>query len=142
MMKKVNPQNKSKDLCNDCPALCCKSLVMTIPKPRTKSDVEDLEWQVRFNNVCIYIHHTRWHLMVEGQCMYLSKDNLCTIYKARPKKCRNHNPPYCERYDTWHDVLISNPEELREYLAKEKQNKIKKKKRKINKSKGKKIIST
>ncbi len=138
-MKKILPKNKSKDLCNDCPALCCKNLVMTLPKPKTKADIEDLEWQVRFNTVSIYIHHNRWHLMIEGHCIYL-KNDLCTIYNDRPKKCRNHNPPYCERYDTWHDVLISTPEELKEYLKKEKQDK-KNKKKKGKKSKGKKILS-
>lgn len=125
---KKEDMKKSKNLCNGCPALCCKNLVMCINKPRTKSEVEDLEWQVRFDSVNIYIHHQRWHLLIEGKCMYLSEDDLCTIYEQRPKKCRNHNPPYCERYDTWHDVFISNPEELRKHLYNEKKNKTKKRK--------------
>ncbi len=127
---KAHPIRRTKNLCEGCNAECCKSLVLPLTKPRTNDEIDELAWQVQYENVGVYIHNKRWHLIFNTRCMYLSKSNLCTIYDKRPSKCRQHNPPYCERYDKWHDVFISAPEELRGYLNREKQAKKHKKKQK------------
>lgn len=53
--------------------------------------------------------------------MYLTENNLCRIYETRPQKCRDHNPPDCERYGEFWDVMFETPEDLEAYLKKKKQ---------------------
>jgi len=124
-------------LCRDCPAKCCHDLVLVIDKPKKKSDIEHYMWQLHYDTVRIAITGKKWHTVYEGRCIYLDDDNLCTIYDRRPKICRDHNPPDCEHYGKWYDVLIETPEELKEYLKAEKKRKKVKKKKKAKK-KGKK----
>ncbi|MEJ2191689.1 MAG: YkgJ family cysteine cluster protein [Nitrospirota bacterium] len=106
--------------CSDCPALCCHDLSITILKPRTRKEIDDLMWHLNYDTVGVYIRNRRWHLIVKGVCQYLGKDNLCTIYDDRFDTCRKHLPPYCERYDDWYDVMFRTPFELRDYLREEK----------------------
>jgi Fe-S-cluster containining protein len=114
---------KSNEYCKGCPAICCTNLAMEIGKPENKKEVEDLKWQLQFDTVKVYIRKNRWYQLVEGRCMYLSEDNFCTIYKQRPKKCRTHNPPNCERYGKYYDVMLENPKDLEKYLTSKKRNK-------------------
>lgn len=106
--------------CGDCPALCCHDLSVTILKPTTRKEIDDLKWHLNYDSVGVYIRSRRWHLIIKGRCQYLDGNNLCTIYERRFDTCRKHKPPYCERYDDWYDVLFTNPFELEEYLQAEK----------------------
>ena len=106
----------SKRECTECPALCCKNLSMRIGKPETRSEVNDLKWQLRWDTVRVYIRNNRWYQLVEGRCMYLSDDDRCLIYHDRPDICRRHNPPDCEFFGDFYDVMISTPDELETYL--------------------------
>ena len=116
----------SEKLCEGCPAICCKTLAMEIGRPVNRVEVEELKWQLRFDTVKVYIHNRRWHQLVEGRCMYLDKDDRCTVYEERPDKCRKHNPTDCERYGPFYDLLISTPDELEEYWESKKRKKKKK----------------
>jgi len=107
-------------LCSDCPAKCCRELVLVMEKPRTRSDIDYYKWQLQYDTVQLAISNYRWYTVIAGRCIYLDKHNLCTIYSRRPDKCRRHNPPECEHYGKWYDVLLSTPEELEAYLEKEK----------------------
>jgi Fe-S-cluster containining protein len=107
--------------CRGCPSKCCHDLSMLIGAPTTKADFEDLHWQLRYDTVRIYIRNRRWYVLVEGRCMYLTENNLCRIYETRPQKCRDHNPPDCERYGEFWDVMFETPEDLEAYLKKKKQ---------------------
>ena len=107
--------------CRSCPALCCKDLVLLITKPRTRQEIESLKWQLQFDTVSVFITNYRWHAMIKGRCMYLDGDDLCTIYDRRPRTCRRHNPPDCERYGEFWDVMIRTPDALESYLQKEKE---------------------
>ena len=102
--------------CEGCPALCCHDLVMPIEKPKTRDDIDELKWKLQYDTVRVFIRNYRWYLLIKGRCIYLDKDNFCTIYDRRPKRCREHKPPDCERYGPFYDVMISTPEELEEYL--------------------------
>ena len=115
--------SKKKD-CNSCPALCCKNLAMGIERPANKQEIEDLKWQLRFDTVKVYIRNRRWYQWVEGRCMHLSDDNLCNIYDSRPDICRKHNPPDCELFGKFYDLMIHTPDELEDYLAKKKTRKV------------------
>jgi Fe-S-cluster containining protein len=106
--------------CRKCPAVCCKNLAMAIGKPKTPKEIADLKWQLHFDTVKVYVHKHHWYQLVEGRCMYLGKDNRCTIYDSRPAMCRKHNPPNCEMFGSYYDVMFHAPRDLDEYLKKTK----------------------
>ncbi len=91
---------------------------MHITKPRTRDDIDELKWELQYDTVRVFIRNYRWHRIIQGRCMYLDEHNFCTIYDRRPKRCREHNPPDCEHYGEFYDVMISTPEELDEHLGK------------------------
>jgi Fe-S-cluster containining protein len=109
-------ENTYLDECSDCPALCRNDLTVTILKPDTNKEIEDLMWHLNYDTVAVYIRNRRWHLLIKGRCQYLDKRNLCTIYDKRFDTCRKHRPPHCERYDDWYDTIFLTPFELKEYL--------------------------
>jgi len=107
--------------CNDCPALCCHGLSIPIDKPRTRSDIDVLRWELQYDTVRCYVRSHRWYLYIEGRCIYLDEQNMCTIYARRPDVCRRHGPPDCEKFGPFYDVMIETPEQLDAYLEKERQ---------------------
>jgi len=107
---------RSNAKCDGCPSLCCRDLAMQTTKPRAKADIEEMKWELHFDTVQVYIRSHRWYLLIKGKCIYLDEDNLCRIYSRRPSRCRRHNPPNCERFGKYYDVLISTPEELDQYF--------------------------
>ncbi len=114
--KKKRTQIVSRPECRNCPALCCKGFVMPITKPRTRNEIEELKFHIQYETVSAFIRSYRWYLLIDARCMYLTRDNLCRIYERRPQECRRHNPPDCERFAPFYDVMIRTPEELEEYL--------------------------
>lgn len=118
---------RKNEYCRGCPAVCCNNLAMGIGKPENKKEVEDLKWQLQFDTVRVYIRKRRWYQLVEGRCIHLGEDNFCTIYQKRPQKCRLHNPPNCERYGKYYDVMFKSPADLEGYLMRRKKKKAKKK---------------
>ena len=102
--------------CTGCAALCCHDLAWPIDRPRTEQEVAALSWKLQFTGTQVVIKDSNWLLRIEGRCMYLGEDSRCTIYATRPQPCRDHNPPYCERYVRPDDVEIDTPEELVAYL--------------------------
>ncbi len=121
---------RTKSPCNRCASLCCKELVLCIEKPKDEEDAEFLRWQLQYDTVSIAINNHKWHTVTQGNCIYLTKDLLCSIYERRPQKCRRHNPPECERFGPWYDIRISTPEELDAHLAAEKAKRRRKRARK------------
>lgn len=132
--KKKDKRITSKSDCSRCEGICCKNLAVEIGEPETKKEIEELRWQLHFDTVRVYLHGKSWYQLVEGKCIYLSEDNLCTIYERRSSICRKHNPPDCEFYGDYYDVIMSTPDDLDRYF--EEKTKIKKKaKRKTKKKK-------
>ncbi len=107
--------------CLKCPALCCHDLATPFDRPRDQEDIDDVMWQLHYDSVSIAIRNQRWYQVVKGRCIYLDKKNMCTIYERRSEKCRQHNPPDCEKYYPWYDLIFHTPEELGEHLAREKE---------------------
>jgi Fe-S-cluster containining protein len=120
---KKKKSKKKTSVCLKCPAHCCRDLVIVISKPRTRAEIEELKWHVHFDTVRVAVRNNRWHLVVKGKCIYLNRNNLCTIYERRPKKCRDHMPPDCEKYGKWYDLFLSTPDELEDYLKNDKKRK-------------------
>lgn len=107
----------SKKKCADCNALCCHDLVMTIDAPTTEEELEPLMWYLHFENSYIFIYDDTWYHMIRSKCRFLSKTTkLCTNYEKRTDKCREHTPPYCERYEDWYDEIFDDPYLLEEYV--------------------------
>ena len=103
--------------CATCGAKCCHDLVMPIDKPRTADDVAELKWELQYDTVRVYIRSHRWYRIIAGRCIYLDRNNRCTIYERRPRRCREIRPPDCEHFDDFYDVMIATPEELDSHLA-------------------------
>jgi len=114
-------------VCTDCHAACCRNLAIIIGRPQNKEELEDLKWQLHFDTVRVYIRSKRWYLLVEGTCRYLGKDNRCTVYEHRPDRCRVYNPPDCEYYGEFYDIMLNTPEELETYYYRNKKKTGKKK---------------
>ncbi|MBI5814325.1 MAG: YkgJ family cysteine cluster protein [Nitrospinae bacterium] len=107
---------KEKATCEGCPALCCYGVEHSIPPPRTKTEEDDLVWQLHFTNTRFFIRSRRWYMIVHGGCRYLNENNRCTIYARRPDVCREHNPPDCEYFFEIFDVMFETPEKLQRYF--------------------------
>ena len=103
--------------CDNCPALCCKDLIIPTDKPRTSEQIDEVKWHIQYDTVRVFIRSHRWYYIVHGRCQYLTEDNLCSIYERRPHRCRRLNPPECERFGCFYDVMIETPEELDEHLS-------------------------
>jgi Fe-S-cluster containining protein len=123
-MKKKQVTNKKKksvvaqsghESCEKCGSLCCRNLAMIIGRPKSKKELQDLKWQLHFDTVRVYISGKKWYLMVDGKCRYLGLNNRCKCYDVRPAVCRKHNPPHCEYYGRFYDVMLQTPEELEAY---------------------------
>jgi len=115
--------------CEGCPSLCCYDMVIPIDRPRTRADEEELTWQVQYDTIRVFIVNKRWHMIVAGKCQYLDKNGWCTRYETRPERCRKHNPPGCERYGSFYDVMLETPEELGAYLDKERKRRAKRRRK-------------
>ncbi len=113
---KIEKDIENKNLCKACKAPCCRGITMLITKPRTKTEINELTQYLHFDTASVFIRNSKWYLMFDGKCIYLSGNNLCKKYTKRPPRCRRHNPPACERFEQWYDVLISTPEEFQDYL--------------------------
>lgn len=135
---RTKPRSRARQLvtrhiCRKCGALCCHMLVTCIEKPKDDDDIDYYKWHLHFDTVSIAIRHHRWYLVVQGRCVYLDDNNLCTIYDRRPAICRRLNPPHCERFGSWCDTMLNTPEELVAYLnSKKKSKKAEGKKRKCS----------
>ena len=105
----------SHESCQECGAMCCRHLVIPIPKPESRKEMDKLKWQLYFDTIQIFIQDKQWHLLVDGKCRYLGPDDRCTRYDRRPKICRHYNPPGCEFSGAFYDVLFAKPEELEKY---------------------------
>jgi len=108
-------------LCQKCDGACCKNLAMIIGRPINKKEVEDLKWQLQFDRVKVYIRNRRWHQLIESDCMYLTKDGRCKIYDQRPDRCRKYTQENCEYHGDFHDIMFETPQDLEDYLFKEKE---------------------
>ncbi len=119
---------KGNSSCGACPALCCSGLEERVKRPRTKYEIDNLLWQLRFENINYFIRNRFWYQLILGKCVYLDANNLCAVYERRPDICRDHNPPDCEYHGSIYDILFEQPADLEIFLAKEKRLKARKKK--------------
>jgi len=120
-MKKKSLRLRKKKIgqhhCQDCKSVCCTDFAMIIHRPYNKHDIDEVKWYLHYDTVSVAIRHHRWFVVVKGRCIYLDGHHMCTIYDRRPDKCRNHQPPECERYGKWYDRIFHTPDDLEAFLA-------------------------
>ncbi len=109
-----------KNRCLECDAPCCRNLVMPITRPKNRYELDLLKWYLHYDTVQIFISNHRWHLLIEGKCIYLSKSNNCTQYALRPEVCREHSSDSCETTGKWYDKIFSTPEQLEKFMKQKK----------------------
>ena len=117
MTKSLPLVNPSLDACRGCEALCCHDLWLRMTPPVTAEELAGARWRLHFENIELHVRGGEWTMRIKGRCRYLGDDSMCTIYDQRPKPCRDHRPPYCQRYIQEQPVVLARPEDLDAYVA-------------------------
>lgn len=77
--------NTSLNVCKNCGAICCK----TVGGPNvTKKEMQKV---MNAGHPDFFVKHSDNHYEIKsknGTCLYLRKDNLCSIHDVRPLVCR------------------------------------------------------
>lgn len=127
----MSPEKGSLPLCLKCEGRCCRDLAMPATRPRTRYEIDLMKWYLHFETVNIFIRNHRWFILIDGsKCMHLDDEGLCSDYEERMTVCREHNPPECEMFGEFYDVLMTEPGDLDTYLNKNKKKKRAKRARK------------
>ncbi len=82
--------------CRICKGRCCTYVVVGIPRPRSKVDVDEIRWFLAHENLQVYIEDGDWHLQFYTRCTHLTGQGLCDIYEDRFDVCREHDTETCE----------------------------------------------
>lgn len=110
---------ENKKLCDNCD-LCCKYITLEIDKPINKTDYNNIIWQLLHENVNVFIDHDNdWYVEFITPCLALDKKTkLCTIYKDRPKICRDYVQTDCVKYNNEpaEKIYFKNAESFKKYL--------------------------
>ncbi|MHC4871051.1 MAG: YkgJ family cysteine cluster protein [Planctomycetota bacterium] len=115
-------KNFSEDsaLCERCDAKCCRYFALEIDEPDSEEEFDNLRWYLCHKDTVLYIEDGSWHLHIDNECRFLSDDNSCEIYEARPQMCRDHEAKDCEYCQPWsYDLKFTAPEELEIYMKNE-----------------------
>ena len=103
--------------------LCCNGLEETMTRPRTIEEIDNLKWELHFENTKVFIRNKRWYKLTSGRCIFLDDEDMCKKYEQRPQICRDHNPPDCEFYGSIFDLQFESPEDFARFIVKEKRRK-------------------
>jgi Fe-S-cluster containining protein len=117
-------KNKNTNPCLAC-SLCCKYVSLEIDKPKLKvqKDIDEIRWFLLHENVEIYIdNENNWNIQFNTKCKKLNKNGLCSIYKNRPKICRQHSVKECEKYgkDAPYKISFKNINQFEKWLSSKK----------------------
>lgn len=110
------------DDCKFCNGMCCRYVLIEIPKePRSKNSFDELVWWLFNPNIKILKIGREWTILVMGKCRNLNAANRCDIYEARPDPCHDYPPIedgcHFDRLSNIEGTIFNNAEELLEYLA-------------------------
>ena len=110
---------ENKKLCHQCDS-CCTYVAIQIDKPKSKTDYDNMIWQLWHENVNIFIDHDNdWHVEFMTPCLSLDKNTkLCAIYDSRPKICRDYKQLDCTKYnlDPAEKIYFKTVEDFKKYL--------------------------
>lgn len=110
--------------CQACGGRCCTYLVVQIPRPRSKVDIDEVRWWLAHHNVEVYIEDRQWHVQFYTPCRHLTSEGRCAIYPDRFDVCRAHEAETCEMSSgASEEISFSSPEQFDKYLASRKKRK-------------------
>jgi len=126
--------------CQECEALCCRYVMLEYPDPKSKQDVDYMQWIILHNKVNFLVTKGEdkrlcWQVKFKADCERI-EDNRCQKYEQRPDICRSYpkqNKESCNYFKDAlkkYDICISNIIELNDYLKEKKINFSKKNKTK------------
>ena len=104
--------------CKGCEAMCCRYITIELDIPETLDDFENIKWYVAHENVVVNIEEDgSWFVKFFTKCKHLTENNLCAIYKNRPRVCREHKVKSCERYNPENFLLtFKSIEDVEKYI--------------------------
>lgn len=94
--------------CRLCGGRCCTYLVVQIPTPRSKRDVDEIRWWLAHHNVQVFLDNEdgSWNIQFNTPCRYLTPSGRrCRIYANRFNVCREHASENCEMSDSQMDEV-------------------------------------
>jgi len=115
MSKKFQPS------CEECGGKCCEYIAIEIDRPGSKKDYDHIRWYLLHKKVNVFVDHDKkWHVEFRSRCEAQTDDKKCSIYKKRPKICRDHGNEdgECEFYDSPYYLYFTNCREFEKYLLK------------------------
>lgn len=90
---------KKTNKCKECPAICCKYITLEFKIPKNIDDFQKARNLLLHENVEIIIEEDgTWWLKLISNCKKLNNENLCNIYKTRPKPCKEFSITQCPFY--------------------------------------------
>ena len=123
--------------CDDCPAHCCKYVIVETDEPESWYDFQNYRWIVAHKDVTVLKNKHEWYVKYSTECEHLDKHNKCSIYNKRPVMCRRHKIETCEisGYEDEHDIEFRGIVDFDAWLKEEKKKRLKRKKVKKKKKK-------
>lgn len=93
---KFLPKNTA---CKKCDSTCCKYITIELETPQKIDDFENIRWYLAHRNIKIIVEEDgSWWIKFITDCEKLDKNNLCKIYKNRPKPCKEFSIKQCPLY--------------------------------------------
>lgn len=123
-MSEENQEQKTEEekikSCEGCDGKCCRYVAMEIDTPETLEDFENIKWYVCHKNVYVYVEEDgTWNIEFESRCKFLDENNLCSIYKNRPKICREYSQDECPFHNEYKEIFrFESIEDVDNYIKK------------------------
>ena len=80
--------------CSQC-AACCHNVSVEVDEADSWDEIEEYRWLLMHEGVSLYIDDNKWYVEYDCKCKSLAPDGTCSIYKTRPKTCREYDPDSC-----------------------------------------------
>jgi Fe-S-cluster containining protein len=106
------------NLCEHCTGICCRYFALPIDTPEDRGDFDDIRWYLLHAGVSVFVEDGEWYLYVAADCRHLQPDFQCSIYKTRPRICREYTTENCDYHSGeygWEHHFTC-PEHLDEYV--------------------------
>jgi len=102
--------------CQECGAVCCRYINVTIKPPTTPLDLDEIIWWVAHKGVTVSATNGgTWHLRVMVPCENLAEDNTCRDYERRSVICRAYDCTGDLSVDDEYEYEFNSPDEVIEH---------------------------
>ncbi len=117
----TNKNKTYKPPCEECKGRCCEYIAIEIDTPTTKNEFDYIRWYLVHENTNVFIDHDKkWHVEFRTTCQRLNDDNKCTMYRSRPKICKNYGmeDEVCEYFASPYLKYFETTEQFQRFLNK------------------------